>query len=80
MPLPKKKEGESKDQFIGRCTSALYPAEYDQRQAVAICNNIWEGKSVEGKRKSPLQSLLKLLVHRNQEREEFSLFGTLELA
>lgn len=55
MPLPTKKEGESKDQFIGRCTSALYPAEYDQRQAVAICYNIWEGKSVEGKSKSPFQ-------------------------
>jgi hypothetical protein len=54
MPLPTKNQGESKDQFISRCTSALYPAEYDQRQAVAICYNIWEGKSVEGKSKDTL--------------------------
>jgi hypothetical protein len=47
MPLPKKKEGESKDQFISRCTSALYPNEYDQRQALAVCYNIWEGKEIE---------------------------------
>lgn len=56
MPLPKKKEGESKDQFISRCTGELYPAEYDQRQALAVCYNIWEGKEIEAmKTKSPFQ-------------------------
>jgi hypothetical protein len=54
MPLPKKKEGESKDQFISRCTSALYPNEYDQRQALAVCYNIWEDKEIEAmKTQSP---------------------------
>ena len=69
MPLPTKKEGESKDQFIGRCTSALYPAEYDQRQAVAICYNIWEGKSVEGKSKSPFQRKAEEFQLLSSERE-----------
>jgi len=69
MPLPKKKEGESKDQFISRCTSALYPAEYDQRQAVAICYNIWEGKSVEGKSKSPFQRKAEEFTQLSAERE-----------
>jgi len=37
MPIPTKNPGESKDDFISRCTSAIND-EYPLNQAVAICN------------------------------------------
>ena len=44
MPLPKPKSGESKDKFVSRCISEIYPKEFGQREANAICYNIYEGK------------------------------------
>ena len=45
MPLPKPQQGEDKDKFVSRCISEIYPKEYGQREAVAICYNIYEGKT-----------------------------------
>jgi hypothetical protein len=54
MPLPKPTSGESKDKFVSRCISEIYPKEYGQREALAICYNIYEGKTVEAmKTQSP---------------------------
>lgn len=56
MPLPKPTSGESKDKFVSRCISEIYPSEYGQREALAICYNIYEGKTVEAtKTQSPFQ-------------------------
>jgi hypothetical protein len=52
----KPKAGETKEHYMEYCVRELYPAEYDQRQAVAVCINMWEGKSIEAmKTKSPFQ-------------------------
>jgi hypothetical protein len=42
MPIPKPNSGESQNEFVSRCVSQLYPSDYDQRQAVAICINTYE--------------------------------------
>ena len=38
MPIPNPKGGETQDQFVGRCMSAI-GGEYPQDQALAICYN-----------------------------------------
>ena len=48
------KAGETKEHYMEYCVKELYPSEYDQRQAVAVCINMWEGKSVEAKKKDTL--------------------------
>jgi hypothetical protein len=56
MPLPKPQQGEDKDKFVSRCISEIYPSEYGQREALAICYNIYEGKTVQAtKTISPFQ-------------------------
>jgi len=44
MPLPKPRQGESEDDFIGRCVSSdVVQSDYDdQEQRVAVCYGIWE--------------------------------------
>jgi len=49
MPLPKPTSGESKDKFVNRCISEIYPKEYGQREAIAICYNIYEKKTLASK-------------------------------
>jgi len=46
MPLPEKRKGESKNDFLGRCmgnptTNKDFP---DNKQRYAVCNNIWSKK------------------------------------
>jgi hypothetical protein len=36
MPIPNRRAGEARDEFIGRCVSEIIN-EYDREQAVAIC-------------------------------------------
>jgi hypothetical protein len=44
MPIPQPKSGETEEDFIGRCMSAIYD-EYGQEQGSAICYSTWrEGK------------------------------------
>ena len=38
MPIPKPNTGESRNDFMNRCISAI-SGEYDQDQAVAICSS-----------------------------------------
>jgi hypothetical protein len=49
MPIPKPKDGESKDDFIDRCMSdentQKYPAEEGNNQRYAICISKWEEKN-----------------------------------
>lgn len=45
MPIPKPKEGENEQEYIGRCMSIL-DTEYDDiSQRYAICINTYENKS-----------------------------------
>lgn len=56
MPLPKPTSGESKDKFVSRCISEIYPKEFGQREAIAICYNIYEGKeAMNMKSESPFE-------------------------
>ena len=49
MPIPNKKSGESENDYIGRCMSAI-GNEYPQDQALAICyGKFRENMSTEGK-------------------------------
>ncbi|MEO5366047.1 MAG: HK97 family phage prohead protease [Magnetococcus sp. WYHC-3] len=48
MPIPKPKSKESKDEFVGRCMSAI-GGEYDDKdQALAICFDAWKNKEKKG--------------------------------
>jgi len=59
MPIPTKNAGESEDEFVGRCMSAI-GNEYPQDQALAICyNSFREGMSTENKIASKLRQLKK---------------------
>lgn len=49
MPIPNKKSGESENDYIGRCMSAI-GNEYPQEQALAICyGKFRENMSTESK-------------------------------
>lgn len=45
MPIPKPAAAETKDEYIGRCMSAI-SGEYPQDQAVAICISTYDRKEL----------------------------------
>lgn len=45
MPIPTPNDGETKDQFISRCMSALEGDHPDQDQRLAICFDAWRGEN-----------------------------------
>lgn len=59
MPIPKRESGETEDEFIGRCMSAI-SGEYPQEQALGICySQFREGMSTENKIASKLRQMKK---------------------
>ena len=43
--MPKPRQGESKNKYIGRCMSQLVGSEgKEQKQSAAICYNYWDKK------------------------------------
>ena len=42
MPIPKPNKNENQNDFVSRCIPELYPAEYDQQQAAAVCVRTYE--------------------------------------
>lgn len=45
MPIPKPHAGESQDDYIGRCMSAIGDEYDDKNQAVAICHQTWRDRN-----------------------------------
>ena len=41
MPIPTPKSGETEQEFIGRCVSAIYD-EYGEEQSLGICYSTWK--------------------------------------
>ena len=42
MPIPQPNKNENQNDFVSRCIPELYPSEYDQQQAAAVCVTTYE--------------------------------------
>ena len=54
MPIPKPSPSETKDEYVGRCMSAI-SGEYPQDQSVAICISTYDRKELSSKKFSDPQ-------------------------
>ena len=54
MPIPKPNPSETKDEYVGRCMSAI-SGEYPQDQSVAICISTYDRKELSSKKFSDPQ-------------------------
>ena len=67
MPIPNRKSGESENQFISRCMSAIGD-EYSQEQALGICySKFRENMSKEGKVISRINQMNRYQEQKKQE-------------
>ena len=64
---PKPQANESKDDFMKRCIPMLIDEGKDNDQAVAICNSLWEEKTVSN---PELLEEIKLLKAENLEKDK----------
>lgn len=86
MPIPKPKEGESQDDFLGRCipfvleegTAGVDGTPMDQGQAVAICMDIWKKeRAMSETRERRVYEVRDLVVNEGQISGYAAVFGAL---